>query len=162
MFNLGCKRIAYVSRGDSAPTIDLRIFGYRTALDQHKAKYQSTLIVSGNVNDDEFAKKLIKMKVDAAVCSNDTTAAGLLKTLLRLNVDVPRDLKIIGVDDVKIANLTTIPLTTVHQPCRELGRAAVATMIRRIENRKMGAQTVLAEVDVVVRDSCGAKMQNKK
>ncbi|MEM9411791.1 MAG: LacI family DNA-binding transcriptional regulator, partial [Planctomycetota bacterium] len=161
MFELGCKKIAYVGRGDSAPTIDLRIFGYKSAFEQRKLKYNPSLIFSGNVDEDDFVKKLAKSKPDAIVCSNDSTAAGLIKTFLRLGIQVPDDCRIIGVDDVKISNMTTVPLTSVHQPCRELGRAAVATMIRRIENRKMGAQTILAEVEIVVRESCGSKKTAK-
>lgn len=158
MFNLGCEKIAYVSRGDSAPTIDLRIFGYRMALQKRNAKYPSSLVFSGNVDDETFVKKMTESKPDAVVCSNDATAAGLLKSLNRLGISVPQTIKIIGVDDVKIANVTSVPLTTIHQPCRELGRAAVATMIRRIENRKMAATSVFVEVELAIRESCGAKL----
>ena len=158
MLNLGCKKIAYLSRGNSAPTIDTRIFGYNTALNQRGIKYRTPLVFKGDVeHDEEVIARLWKSKPDAIVCSNDATAAALLRALSKMGIAVPADVRVIGVDDVRIANLTSVPLTTIHQPCHELGRAAVATMIRRIENRKMVAQTVLAEVELVIRDSCGGK-----
>jgi DNA-binding LacI/PurR family transcriptional regulator len=73
-------------------------------------------------------------------------------------VKIPQDIRLIGIDDVKISQMTSIPLTSVYQPCRAIGSAAVHTMIRRIENQKMCAHDIFVDVEVVVRDSCGASL----
>ena len=49
-------------------------------------------------------------------------------------VKIPEDLKISAFDDVKYAKLLKTPLTTYKQPCRDIGTAAIETMISRIKN----------------------------
>jgi GntR family transcriptional regulator of arabinose operon len=65
--------------------------------------------------------------------------------------------RIVGIDDIPYASLLPVPLTTVHQPCREIGRAAMAAMLERINRPRMPARDVLVESSLVVRDSCGAR-----
>ena len=73
-----------------------------------------------------------------------------------MGIRVPKDVRIVGVDDDKYASLVTTPLTTIRQPGRALGAAAVSMMLGRIENRKMPARTLLLDCTLVVRESCGA------
>lgn len=155
LIKLGSKRIAYVSRDIPAPTIDLRISGFRQAILHASNGHQSDIFL-GDPNDEDFVTHLLRFKPDAIVASNDTTAAMLLRSLMKKGISVPKDIRMIGVDDVKISSLTSVPLTSLRQPCRGMGSAAVNTMIRRIENRKMIAHDIFLDVELIVRDSCGA------
>ena len=83
---------------------------------------------------------------DGFVCANDFTAAQLLKTLNGLGVSVPGDVRMAGVDDVKYASLLSVPLTTIHQPCADIGAVAIATMLDRLRHPKMPPRDVLAEL----------------
>ncbi len=158
MIGLGCKKIAYVSRLSSAPTIDLRIAGYRYALQNAGLDASPKNVICGNVGSTEFLNELQPKNFDAIVCSNDTTASLLLNSLTKSGVRVPQDIRIIGIDDVKVAESATVPLTTVHQPFRSIGKAAVDAMIGRIENRAMKPRSIFVDVEVVVRESCGASL----
>ncbi len=71
-------------------------------------------------------------------------------------IAVPETIRMAGVDDVKYANLLSVPLTTVHQPCADIGVAAVATMRDRLHSPKMPPRDVLLDLQVVVRESCGS------
>jgi len=155
----GEKRIAYVGRKTSAPTIEMRIAGYRYALETSEAETDPPIILFGATNSPEFVAKVLEAAPTAIVCSNDTTAMLLLKGLENAGVRVPQDMKLIGVDDVKIAAQAPVPFTTVRQPCREIAVVAVRTMIRRIENRKMAACTHSLDVELIVRDSCGTNLK---
>lgn len=155
LIKLGCNQIAYVARELSAPSIDLRIAGYKHCLNLHEIHPTCNRVFSGNVESPEFVAKILQSKPDSIVCSNDTTAVMLLRSLVSAGISVPNDIRLIGVDDVKIAKLASVPLTTVKQHCREIGRAAVNTMIRRIENRQMAARDILVQVELVQRESCG-------
>ena len=155
MLNLGCKKIAYVSREVSAPTIDLRIAGYRHAMASRGLTHDVDLALCGDLEDDNFISSIISHAPEAIVCANDTTAVMLMRSLTQKGVKVPDDVRLIGIDDVKIASMAMIPLTSVKQPCRAIGSAAVNTMIRRIENRKMCAHDIHVDVELVVRNSCG-------
>ena len=160
MLNLGCKRIAYVSREVSAPTIDLRIAGYRHALQSKGLTAGESLELCGDMEDEEFVDQVIAHQPEAIVCANDTTAVMLMRSLTQKGIKIPEDVRLIGIDDVKLASMAMIPLTSVKQPCRAIGGAAVNTMIRRIENRKMCAHDIQVDVELIVRDSCGSSSQS--
>src|SRR5437867_2802661 len=93
---------------------------------------------------------------DGIVCSNDYTAAQLMRTLESLAIKVPGDIKMAGFDDVKYASLLPVPLTTIHQPCAELGATAVRVMVDRLNNPTLPARDLLLDFKLVVRDSSGA------
>ncbi len=157
MLNLGCKKIAYVSREVSAPTIDLRIAGYRQATTSRGIKPSDSVEFCGDLTDNKFVDSIVAKSPDAIVCSNDTAAMMLMRSLLQRGIKIPEDVRMIGIDDVKIASMAMVPLTSIHQPCRAIGSAAVNTMVRRIENRKMCAHDIHVNVELVIRDSCGAQ-----
>ena len=79
-----------------------------------------------------------------------------MHTLMSLGQRIPEDIRIVGIDDVKYSRLLPVPLTTLHQPCRDIGRIAMATMLDRIANPDLPPRDVLLRCDVVVRKSCGA------
>jgi DNA-binding LacI/PurR family transcriptional regulator len=61
-----------------------------------------------------------------------------MQSLIRLSYKIPDDIRIVGIDDVGYASLLPTPLTTVHQPCREIGGAAVAVMLERLQECPYG------------------------
>jgi hypothetical protein len=80
----------------------------------------------------------------------------LIPSLIELNYQIPKEVRIVGIDDVQYASLLPVPLTTVRQPCREIGLAAVATMLERIASPDMPARDILLNCKLVVRTSCVA------
>jgi LacI family transcriptional regulator len=58
------------------------------------------------------------------MCSNDMTAIGVLRSAHACGVEVPKDLSLIGFDDIRFAQFTTPPLTTVQMSRVDLARAA--------------------------------------
>ncbi len=152
----GCQRLAFVGRPHSAPTVDARIAGFREALLDAGMDPRPTVIwriapaATGDV------KRLVdKVRPDGIVCANDFTAAHLMKSLGELGVNVPADVKLVGIDDVKYASLLPVPLTTIHQPCVDIGAAAILTMNHRLKNPSCPARDVLLDFTLVVRQSCG-------
>jgi DNA-binding LacI/PurR family transcriptional regulator len=97
-----------------------------------------------------------RFRPDGVVCSNDRTAALLMKTLADLRIAVPDQVRLVAFDDVKYASLVSVPLTTIHQPCDQLGAAAIQAMIQRIETPDMPARDILVDFHLVVRESCGS------
>ena len=85
-----------------------------------------------------------------------------MQTLLGQGVRIPRDVRIVGIDDVNYASLLPVPLTTVHQPCREIGEAALRVMLERLARPKMAARDVLLDCTLVVRESCGGKPGDRR
>jgi len=154
----GARRVAFLAIEGSAETVDDRIVGYREALYAHRLPLDRELVIRADPSDVEVVSKALQArKIDAFLCANDNTAAQLMRTLLGLGLRIPQDVRIAGIDDVRYANLLPVPLTTLHQPCLDIGAAAVATMLDRIANPHLPARSVLLNGHLVVRQSCGAK-----
>jgi LacI family transcriptional regulator len=93
-------------------------------------------------------------RATAAFASNDVAAISLQEFADRVSLRVPRDLSIVGFDDVPMAGLARIALTTVAQPRDELARLGIATIADRIERKLNGpARTTLVDVSLVARSS---------
>ncbi len=158
LIKAGAKRIAFVARPNSAPTVDARIAGYREALLLQEGRTRKDSVNIGDVSDTKFIKSILnKQKPDAFVCANDLTAGNLMHTLIALGLRIPDDIRIVGIDDVKYARLLPVPLTTLHQPCRDIGRIAMAVMLDRIANPDLPPRDVLLGCELIVRRSCGTK-----
>ena len=151
----GCRRVAFVGRPGSAPTVDARISGYKEALSDAGIAPQVCRIEPADRA--QVKQALRRPRPDGFVCANDFTAAQLLRTLDGLKVSVPRDVRLAGVDDVKYASLLPVPLTTVHQPCADIGTTAVTVMLERLAHPRTPPRDVLLDFRLVVRASCGSR-----
>jgi LacI family transcriptional regulator len=95
-------------------------------------------------------------RTTAVVASNDVAAIFLQEFADREGLRVPQDLSIVGFDDVPMAGLARIALTTVAQPRDELARLGIATIADRIERKLKGPpRTTLVDVKLVTRSSTG-------
>ncbi|ACO34175.1 transcriptional regulator, GntR family [Acidobacterium capsulatum ATCC 51196] len=160
LLSAGARRIAFLGKALAASTVDARIAGYREALNTAGMRAQE-VVVRGDPGDSDLIQKVLNVqKPDAFLCANDHTAASLMQSLSRLGRRVPEDIRIVGVDDVKYASLLAVPLTTQHQPCIDIGRIAMSTMLSRLENPDFPAREILLNCRLVVRQSCGAPRGN--
>lgn len=152
----GAKNPLFWARKFSAATVDARIGGFLDALAE--AGIQSgrdRVVVADPADTASVAKAMKEIKPDGVVSANDATAAHLLRWLQAEGIRVPQDLRIVGVDDVRYASLLGVPLTTVRQPCQEIGEIAVQTMLNRIARPQFPVQDILLECQVIIRRSCG-------
>jgi DNA-binding LacI/PurR family transcriptional regulator len=148
----GARRVSFVAPPGSISTVEARIAGFREAAGADSAVHRVD-------PSDQAAIRHWMAKARRPlgfVCSNDRTAGLLMQTLLGLGVRIPQEVRIVGIDDVGYAGLLPVPLTTIHQPCREIGEAAMAAMLARVERPNTPARDVLLEFRMVVRKSCGA------
>lgn len=84
-------------------------------------------------------------ELDAVFVSNDQMALGALKAASELGKRVPHDLAIVGFDDIPEASYFQPPLTTVHQPLRELGVHALKLLIQLINEEAESTQSAAIE-----------------
>jgi GntR family transcriptional regulator, arabinose operon transcriptional repressor len=155
LLRCGCRRIAFLGRPGSAPTVDARIAGHREALAETR---MDPHICRVDPDDQAQVREILRrVKPDGFVCANDFTAAHLLKTFTDLGVSVPDEIRMAGIDDVKYASLLSVPLTTIHQPCADMGAIAVSTMLERLRHPRMPARDNLLNFHLVIRDSCGGR-----
>ena len=156
----GATRITFVSRPGSAPTVQQRCAGVHDALLNAGIHWSPQQIARGDPDNLAFVRTLLgksaKNRPDAFICANDDTAARLMVTLNALGLRVPRDIRLASFDDVQYAKLLSPPLTTMHQPCKEIGAVAVQTLLQRIREPNTPPREILLDAPLVVRQSCGA------
>jgi GntR family transcriptional regulator of arabinose operon len=157
LIEAGCRRLAFVGKHRSAPSCVARAAGFREAvLDAGLAFQPEALRQSARPEDrDEMAELVSASRPDGIVCANDYTAAQLMRTLESMSIRVPDQIRLAGFDDVKYASLLPVALTTIHQPCSDIGAAAVRAMIERLQNPSLPARDILLDFSLVVRESSG-------
>jgi DNA-binding LacI/PurR family transcriptional regulator len=162
LLRLGSRRPIFVARPRSASSVALRIAAARTAIHDHGLIPPADFLRTGEPEDARFIQLLAEAgDFDAAICANDQTAAMLMRGLAHKGLRVPRDVRVVGFDDVRFATLVSPPLTTVHQPCRQIAQAAFEAMLQRISDPALPPRSILLAPRLVVRESCGAYLQGQ-
>jgi GntR family transcriptional regulator of arabinose operon len=153
----GSRRVAFVGLPHAAATVDARAAGYREALHASDAAAEPGLLQRLDPTDAATVADLMKaVRPDAIVCANDRVAGRLMHTLLGLGYEVPADVRLVGVDDLESSSLLPVPLTTLRQPTRAIGAAALAAMLDRVSGAGLPTRDILLHGTLIVRASCGA------
>ncbi|NYF90227.1 GntR family transcriptional regulator [Tunturiibacter empetritectus] len=156
LLKLGAKNIAFLARKGSVETVEARIVGCREALFAVGRSLVEIVIVPEDAIDSKTIREVLdRRSLDTLVCANDHIAANLMQTLLGLGKRVPEQVRVAGFDDVSYAGLLPVPLTTMHQPCGNIGAAAMSAMLERINNPFLSPRSILLDAHLVVRQSCG-------
>jgi DNA-binding LacI/PurR family transcriptional regulator len=161
LLRLGCRRVAFVAQANAAATVDAREAGYREALYAAGQSIDRSSIRRIDPADAAVVRELMaSVRPDGIVCANDRTAGGLMHTLLQLDYAIPRDVRLAGIDDIEYARLLPVPLTTLRQPTRQIGDAALTAMLERVKRRDLPARDILLHCELIVRASCGGGKPN--
>jgi DNA-binding LacI/PurR family transcriptional regulator len=140
-----------------APTVNRRVSGAREAILDYGLPLPPDFLRVGDPDDPRLVQGLVAGKpVDAVICANDRVAAVLMRSLDKAGVGVPRDVRVVGFDDVNYATLLSVPLTTMHQPCQEIAATAFRAMLDRIADPALPPRHFVLSARLVVRESCGA------
>lgn len=136
----------------------MRYEGYKRALAEAGIAINPDWIVESDFECEggyqAFEKLYQRGKLPSALfVSNDMMAMGVIQAASQRGLRVPDDLSLIGYDDVHIAKFMTPALTTIHQPKYRLGKAAIDTLLYRLENPDTTAQIVQLEPTLMVRSS---------
>lgn len=153
LIDQGCSNIQYVALPYSAPTVDLRIKGYRSALRNAAHKIQANSVHFGDPSDSTFIDSLVKTEPDGIICANDATAMALFKALDSSGFRIPDDSLLIGMDDSKYTDFLPTSLSTLRQPCREIGATAMEAMEKRIESPNCAPCNYTLDTELIVRES---------
>lgn len=114
-----------------------------------RAEDRGDYTVSGGY---EAAMRLLDgPKLDALVCANDAMAIGALSALKEKGLDAPRDLSVIGFDDIPMAGWPIFDLTTLRNPIDDLVAAMLDLLTRRIETPDKPDETILLDAELIMR-----------
>jgi DNA-binding LacI/PurR family transcriptional regulator len=97
----------------------------------------------------------MKNPASAILCSNDLTAIGVMRAAFDLGLSIPRDLSLIGFDDIRLAQFTTPPLTTVQLSQTEIARLSFSGLLNSLDHARVGSlrQVYSIKINLVLRHS---------
>ena len=155
MAEAGARRIAFLHFRESAPTILRRIHGVAQAVLDAGLNWDRKSVIELKLGDAHGLAAVMQGRnpPDAIVCANDRTATFVVQTLAAIGLRVPKDARVSGFDDQVYARRSRVPLTTVRQPCEELGRVALRTLVERILHHDLPPREILLASLVVKRRS---------
>lgn len=159
LLELGYRRIGIIQGMAISSVSDERLCGYRQALDDAGVSFDDSLLFrgdylpeTGRVATEHFLS--LPKRPSAIFAFNDLMALGVLHALNKHQLDVPKDVAVVGFDDIALSRHTSPGLTTVRQPLMQMGRRAVELLLQRIEgNGPPQAQYIKFKPELVVRGS---------
>lgn len=161
LVGLGHRRIGVLAGPTEWLVSRERLTGHTAALADVGVLQDPSLVASVPPTIDEGragAKRLLGLEdpPTALVCFNDKVAVGAMHAAQAAGLRVPADVSIVGFDDSDLSRATTPELTTVRQPLAEMGRLAVARLLRLVDRQPIDAPHVELGTTLVVRGSSGA------
>ena len=161
----GYKRIAFICGIDGQIDAVQRFQAYKDELQAHDLRFDENLVVQGDYTP-ESGRSAIRTLLDerqlrfqAVVAANDRMAFGALDALQERGVRVPDDVAVTGFDDLREAQSTGVPLTTVRQSFYTAGKHALEILLKRINGETVPAVTI-TPTQLLVRWSCGCLPEN--
>jgi LacI family transcriptional regulator len=160
-YRLGHNRIALITGEMNTSTAMMRTKGAMQALKDHGMDLDSKLVVeSGYVREKAYnaAKRLLGMKnrPTAFFAQDDYMALGVREAVLNEGLSIPEEVALMGVDDIEMASLTGVDLTTISQKKYEMGVMGVQILINKIKNATPHmVNKVVLEANLIRRKSCG-------
>ena len=161
----GYKRIAFICGFDGQIDAEQRFQAYKDELKAHDLRFDESLVVQGDYTP-ESGRGAIRTLLDerqlrfqAVVAANDRMALGALDALQERGVRVPDDVAVPGFDDLREAQSTGVPLTTVRQSFYTAGKHALETLLKRLNGETVPAVTI-TPTQLLVRWSCGCLPEN--
>ncbi|MDO9465212.1 MAG: LacI family DNA-binding transcriptional regulator [bacterium] len=159
----GHKHIGYLGNSPSVYSDIEIIKGYRNILEKYHIKEKSNLITFGNTNRDALRKNIaglmsLSPHPTAIMTWSDMIAFWALEELEKLNINVPRDMALIGYDNIELSAMFRVPLTTVAQSNYQIGTSAADCLIDRIQDKLTDhPRKIIFKPSLIIRESCGLK-----
>lgn len=160
LISLGHTRIAYVGGLPTIPTTTQRKQGYERALNENKIKVDNSLIKFGDSKHESgkiLTAELLNMKnpPTALFTGNNLITLGALETIHSLGLSIPKDISLLGFDDMPWSISLNPSLTAVSQPAYEIGKRAADMLFQRIAEPHQQNVKMLLKTKLIVRQSCG-------
>lgn len=161
LFDLGHRRIAFMTGRISHASARQRLEGYTEALAAAGIPYDPALVLEGDwfhPRAYEITPRLFELDdvPTALVASNDLMAFGAMQAARQHGLVIGYDISITGFDDIDMASTVTPPLTTVRQPMFGMGEAAVDMLVRASQGEALENRHVRLNTELIVRQSTGA------
>jgi LacI family transcriptional regulator len=156
---LGHRRIAFIGGNTNLRSSRRRLEAFQKTMRQlfpdapELVFYGNFKIEGGQRAASEILATQSENMPTAVVCANDLTAIGAISEFEAAGLNVPRDVSVVGFDNIAFAALTKPALTTVNLPLGELGRRAIEVLIRSVEDSEQQGIEIRIPTNLIIRQS---------
>jgi LacI family transcriptional regulator len=160
LLGLGHRRIGHLAGPPFVSSAQGRAAGYRQALAEWGVPFRDDLLVHapftvGDAYDAAFALLDRPDRPTAVFAANDVQAVGVMKAARALGLKIPDELALVGGDDIELAEFLEVPLTTFHQPAREIGSLGAQILLDRLRGEQAEPRRIVLTPRLIVRRSSG-------
>ncbi len=161
LVSLGHTRIAFAGGPEGLWTANIRTQAFLNAISQCQPAVEGIVIPHGNLRIEGGYKAFdalsnLSPRPQAVIAANDLTALGLMWAARNAGFNLPRDLSIVGLDDIDLASRVTPALTTITLPRFEIGRLAMQELLALIREPEQTKSNHVVETYLTVRESTTA------
>jgi LacI family transcriptional regulator len=158
LFDLGRRRPLIVAGPSGLGCTQERLLGFAEVYDGAGISCGPEYVVDGDFTFEGGRQAVHRLlatgiRFDSVFAHNDLSAAGALRAIHQAGLRVPDDVAVVGFDDVPLASYTEPPLTTVHQPMREMGETAARMLVRHFEGQSLADVPTVLPTTLIVRAS---------
>lgn len=159
LYELGHRKIGYLHSNFSIINFEERFRGYKLALEQLGLPYNPSLVFNVGVTLESAYGNMEKYLAEnpilptAFFCDNDIIAIGSMRALQGKGYVIPKDISIIGFDDISFCTMANPPLTTMRIPRQIIGERAVEILVSHMENQSISTEKVQISGELILRQS---------
>ena len=155
---LGHRHIAFIGGPAKSPLAIARRDGYLAAMAAAGITVEPQLCQNSDFSIDagiRAAEMILSYghPVTAFACASDELAIGVMHAMRTHGLHVPRDVSVVGFDDIAFARYTDPPLTTIAQPRQEMGREAMLMLLQILNDRSVPPRKRVLRTQLVIRGS---------
>jgi LacI family repressor for deo operon, udp, cdd, tsx, nupC, and nupG len=159
LYDLGHQRIGVITGPLVSPLSRDRLRGASTTAKKRSA--EELAVITGDFSVESGAEAAQRLFAGprpptAIFCFNDEMAMGVLEFARRKRLRVPRDLSVVGFDDIRFARYTDPPLTTIAQPMRAIGEGTVRLLLAILHDDSVTPESVTLPHTLITRASTAA------
>jgi len=159
LISLGRKRFAFINGPLEYKYAQDRLKGYLQALEQASIKKDPEIIIQlQEISYDMAVSAAFQLlnsdqRPDAFFASSDVYAAAAIKAVRRSGLEVPKDIAILGFDNIELSTMCTPSITTVNQPKFQLGLLSCEMLIKRISGEQIPISSMYMDTELIVRET---------
>ncbi len=153
-----CKHLIHIVGDTKVSIFKERQKGFNDAIAKRNDKNLKgeSITLSSNLKEDlGLIKKLLKDKpnIDGVFAYGDEIGLHVLNLLKELNIQVPKQIKLIGFGNADFSNLTQPKISTIDQECSQMGEQAASILLKNLKDKSTSLKTKVLSPRLVVRDS---------
>lgn len=164
---LGHVRIAYISGPAHLRTAKMRTHAFQECINEIGLEMAPELLIAGDHTIEAGMRAIsalarLSHRPSAVICSNDVTAIGVMREAFDLSLNIPRDLSVVGFDDIRLAQFMIPPLTTIRMSQTAIASVAFRALLDAVDPQRKGTspEVGVIKTDLVLR--CSTALVNRR